>query len=54
MERYTLQEELKYHHDKINELINVVNELLKRNQKLEDEITELKTYLCPLDYNGGI
>ena len=53
MERYTLQEELKYHHDKINELINVVNELLKRNQKLEDEITELKSLLCPLGYNGG-
>lgn len=45
MERYTLQEELKYHHDKINELINVVNELLKRNQKLEDEIKELKSAL---------
>ena len=54
MERYTMQEELKYHHDKINELINVVNELLKRNQKLEDEIVELKSYLCPLEYNGGI
>ena len=54
MERYTLQEELKYHHDKINELINVVNELLKRNQILEDEIKELKSYLCPLEYNGGI
>ena len=45
MERYTLQEELNYHHDKINELINVVNELLKRNQKLEDEIVELKNLL---------
>ena len=54
MERYTLQEELKYHHDKINELINVVNELLKRNQILEDEIKELKSLLCPLEYNGGI
>ena len=54
MERYTMQEELKYHHDKINELINVVNELLKRNQKLEDEIKELKSLLCPLEYNGGI
>ena len=54
MNRYTLQEELKYHHDKINDLINVVNELLKRNQKLEDEIKELKSLLCPLDYNGGI
>ena len=53
MERYTLQEELKYHHDKINELINVVNELLKRNQKLEDEIVELKSLLSPLGYNGG-
>ena len=53
MERYTLQEELKYHHDKINELINVVNELLKRDQKLEDEIKELKSLLCPLEYNGG-
>ena len=49
MERYTLQEELKYHHDKINELINVVNELLKRNQKLEDEITGLKKSII----NGG-
>ena len=45
MERYTLQEELKYHHDKINELINVVNELLKRNQKLEYEIKELNSLL---------
>ena len=54
MERYTLQEELKYHHDKINELINVVNELLKRNQKLEDEIKELKSLLWVLEYNGGI
>ena len=54
MERYTLQEELKYHHDKINELINVVNELLKKNQRLEDEITILKSLLCPLEYNGGI
>ena len=54
MDRYTLQEELTYHHNKINELINVVNELLKRNQKLEDEIKELKTYLWPLEYNGGI
>ena len=53
MERYTLQEELTYHHNKINELINVVNELLKRNQILEDEIVELKSYLCPLEYNGG-
>ena len=53
MERYTLQEELKHHHDKINELINVVNELLNRNQKLEDEIKELKTLVCPLGYNGG-
>lgn len=41
MERYTIQEELKYHHDKINEIINLVNELLKRNQKLEDEIKKL-------------
>ena len=47
------QKELKYHHDKINELINVVNELLNRNQKLEDEIKELKTLVCPLVYNGG-
>ena len=53
MKRYTLQEELKYHHDKINELINVVNELLKRNQKLEDEIKELKKSISPLEYNGG-
>ena len=53
MERYTLQEELKYHHDKINELINLVNELLKRNQKLEDEIKELKKINSPLEYNGG-
>ena len=53
MERYTLQEELKYHHDKINELINVVNELLKRNQVLENEIEELKSLLYPLGYNGG-
>ena len=52
MERYTLQEELKYHHDKINELINVVNELLKRNQKLENEIVETKSCLETL-LNGG-
>ena len=52
MERYTLQEELKYHHDKINELINVVNELLKRNQKLEAEIVETKNCLETL-LNGG-
>ena len=52
MERYTLQEELKYHHDKINELINVVNELLKRNQKLEDEIKDTKACLETL-LNGG-
>lgn len=53
MERYTLQEELKYHHDKINELINIVNELLKRNQKLEDEIAETKNCIETL-VNGGI
>ena len=52
MERYTLQEELKYHHDKINELINVVNELLNRNQKLEDEIKDTKKCLETL-LNGG-
>ena len=52
MERYTLQEELTYHHNKINELINVVNELLKRNQKLEDEIKETKKCLETL-LNGG-
>ncbi len=50
---YTLQEELKFHHDKINELINIVNELLKRSQKLEDELLELKTFICPLELNGG-
>ena len=53
MERYTLQEELKYHHEKINELINVVNELLNRNQKLEDEIKDTKKCLETL-LNGGI
>ena len=52
MERYTLQEELKYHHDKINELINVVNELLNRTQKLEDEIVNSKKCLETL-LNGG-
>ena len=52
MDRYTLQEELKYHHDKINELINVVNELLKRNQKLEHEIKDTKACLETL-FNGG-
>ena len=51
MERYTLQEELKYHHDKINELINVVNELLNRNQKLEEK-KETKKCLETL-LNGG-
>ena len=53
MDRYTLQEELKFYHDKINELINFVNELLKRNQKLENEIEELKGLLCELWLNGG-
>ena len=53
MERYTLQEELTYHHNKINELINVVNELLKRNQKLEDEIKETKKCLETFLNNGG-
>ena len=52
MERYTLQEELKYHHDKINELINVVNELLNHTQKLEDEIKDTKACLETL-LNGG-
>ena len=52
MERYTLQEELKYHHDKINELINVVNELLKRNQLLEEVIVDTKRCLETL-LNGG-
>ena len=52
MERYTLQEELTYHHNKINELINVVNELLNRTQKLEDEIKETKKSLETL-LNGG-
>ena len=53
MERYTLQEELTYHHKKINELINVVNELLKRNQILEDTILETKRCLETLLNNGG-
>ena len=53
MERYTLQEEISFHHKKINELINVVNELLKRNQKLEDEIKEIKMCLESLLNNGG-
>ena len=52
MKRYTLQEELKYHHDKINELINVVNELLKREQELEDIIADTKRCLETL-LNGG-
>lgn len=45
MGTYTLQEEMKLHHDKINELINMVNELLNKQQKLEEEINKLK--------NGG-
>ena len=53
MERYTLQEEISFHHKKINELINVVNELLKRNQKLEDEILETKACLETFLNNGG-
>ena len=53
MERYTLQEELTYHHNKINELINVVNELLNRTQKLEDEIKETKACLETFLNNGG-
>ena len=53
MERYTLQEELTYHHNKINELINVVNELLKRNQILEDTILETKRCLETFLNNGG-
>lgn len=50
---YTLQEEMLAHHNKINELINMVNELLNKQKILEDEIKELKSLLCPLGYNGG-
>ena len=53
MVTYTLQEEMKLHHDKINELINMVNELLNKQHILENEIEELKTLLCSLEYNGG-
>ena len=45
MGTYTLQEEMLLHHEKINELINMVNELLNKQQKLEEEINKLK--------NGG-
>ena len=53
MGTYTLQEEMLAHHNKINELINLVNELLNKQQILEEEINELKSLLCPLGYNGG-
>ena len=53
METYSLQEEMLAHHNKINELINMVNELLNKQKILEEEINELKSFLCPLEYNGG-
>ena len=53
MGTYTLQEEMLLHHKKINELINMVNELLNRNQQLEEEINKLKSLICPLELNGG-
>ena len=53
MSTYTLQEEMKLHHDKINELINMVNELLNKQKILEEEINELESFLCSLVYNGG-
>lgn len=46
MGSYTIQEEMKLHHDKINELINMVNELLKRNQLLEEEVKKLKSFVA--------
>ena len=49
MGTYTLQEEMLLHHKKINELINMVNELLNKQQKLEDEVKELKSLVCPLE-----
>ena len=53
MGTYTLQEEMLIHHKKINELINMVNELLNKQQILENEIEELKSLLSSLGYNGG-
>ena len=38
MERYTLQEELKYHHDKINELIGI-------DKRIESEVKDLKNLI---------
>ena len=49
METYSLQEEMLAHHNKINELINMVNELLNKQKILEEEINELKSLLCPLE-----
>ena len=49
MDTYTLQEEMLAHHNKINELINMVNELLNKQKILEEEINELKSFLCPLE-----
>ena len=53
MGTYTLQEEMLLHHKKINELINMVNELLNKQQKLEEEMNNLKSLVCPLELNGG-
>ena len=53
MGTYTLQEEMLAHHNKINELINMINELLNKQHILENEIEELKSLICSLEYNGG-
>lgn len=45
MGNYTVTEELQHHHKKINELIDLVNNLLDKVQLLEEEIEIIK--------NGG-
>lgn len=52
-ETYTIQEEMLLHHNKINELINMVNELLNKQQILEEEINKLKSLLTSNENKGG-
>lgn len=45
MGNYTVTEELHYHHKKINQIIDLVNELLNKVEELEERIDILE--------NGG-